>query len=379
MHVPLSSVVPVYKQQNEKPALPTGTTIPPDGWSLEYPEGGDSGASTDVSNIIIDADNEGDVTQDGAFYKLAGKGDNSTASCKIQFDALSAGETLVLDITAYSEEGYDRLIVGKINVQDVNKADSNTFEAAVSGNGVSSTVVITAPSAGRHFVKIVYTKDSSGDANGDYGLFRIAYNTSKTIPLWVSFGSVIDGVVQSWSDPARISGTDGRPGIDGKPGVDGTDYEWVFTRTTSEAAPDTPTSQDEDDYIPDGWTDDAEGPDNTHPFEWTCKRIKINGHWGDFSAPSLWAKYSFNGEDGVDGEGVEYIFTRTETDNPDAIPSVPTNAEYDNPPAPWTDDPMGVDDIYQYEWVSKRIKVNGEWSAFFCTKKNSKIFLFPWL
>lgn len=364
MHVPLSSVVPVYKQQNEKPALPTGTTIPPDGWSLEYPEGGDSGASTDVTDIIIDADNEGDVAQDGAFYKLAGKGDNSTASCKIQFDALSAGETLVLDITAYSEEGYDRLIVGKINVQDVNKADSNTFEADVSGNGVSSTVVITAPSAGRHFVKVVYTKDSSGDANGDYGLFRIAYNTSKTIPLWVSFGSVIDGVVQSWSDPARISGTDGRPGIDGKPGVDGTDYEWVFTRTTSETAPDTPTSQDEDDYIPDGWTDDAEGPDNTHPFEWTCKRIKVNGHWGDFSAPSLWAKYSFNGEDGVDGEGVEYIFTRTETDDPDAIPSVPTNAEYDNPPAPWTDDPMGVDDIYQYEWVSKRIKVNGEWSAF---------------
>lgn len=364
MHVPLSSVVPIYKQQNEKPALPTGSTVPPDGWSLEYPEGGDSGASTDVTNIIIDADNEGDVTQDGVFYKLAGKGNNSTVSCKIQFDAISPGATLVLDITAYSEKGYDKLAVGKINVQNVNTADSDTYEAEVSGNGVSTTVVITAPSAGRHFVKVVYTKDSSGDANGDYGLFRIAYNTSKTIPLWVSFGSVIDGVVQSWSDPARISGTDGRPGIDGKPGVDGTDYEWVFTRTTSEAAPDTPTSQDEDDYLPDGWTDDAEGPDNTHPFEWTCKRSKVNGHWGDFSTPSLWAKYSFNGEDGIDGEGVEYIFTRTKTDDPSDIPDVPRVAEYDNPPAPWTDDPMGVDDIYQYEWVSKRIKVNGEWSAF---------------
>ena len=370
MQVPLSSVVPVYKQQNEKPALPTGTTIPPDGWSLEYPEGGDSGASTNVSNIVIDADNEGNVTRDGAFYKLAGQGDGSTVSCKIQFDALSAGETLVLDITAYSEKNYDKLVVGKINVQDVNKADSDTYEAEVSGNGVSTTVVITAPTAGRHFVNVVYSKDSSNDANGDYGLFRIVYNTAKTIPLWVSFGSVIDGIVESWSDPVRISGTDGRPGIDGidgidgKPGEDGTDYEWVFTRTASETAPDTPTSQDEDDYIPDGWTDDAEGPDNTYPFEWTCKRIKVNGHWGDFSAPSLWAKYSFNGEDGVDGEGVEYIFTRTETDDPDAIPSVPTNAEYDNPPAPWTDDPVGVDSEYQYEWVSKRIKVNGEWSAF---------------
>lgn len=364
MQVPLSSVVPVYKQQNEKPALPTGSTVPPDGWSLEYPEGGDSGASTDVTNIIIDADNEGDVTQDGVFYKLAGKGNNSTVSCKIQFDALSAGATLVLDITAYSEEGHDKLAVGKINVQNVNTADSDTYEAEVSGNGVSTTVVVTAPSAGRHFVNVVYSKDSSGDANGDYGLFRIAYNTSKTIPLWVSFGSVIDGVVQSWSDPARISGADGRPGTDGRPGVDGTDYEWIFTRTTSETAPATPTSQDEDDYLPDGWTDDAEGPDNTHPFEWTCKRSKVNGHWGDFSTPSLWAKYSFNGEDGIDGEGVEYIFTRTKTDDPSDIPDVPRVAEYDNPPAPWTDDPMGVDDIYQYEWVSKRIKVNGEWSAF---------------
>lgn len=364
MQVPLSSVVPVYKQQNEKPALPTGSTVPPDGWSLEYPEGGDSGASTDVTNIIIDADNEGDVTQDGVFYKLAGKGNNSTVSCKIQFDALSAGATLVLDITAYSEEGHDKLAVGKINVQNVNTADSDTYEAEVSGNGVSTTVVVTAPSAGRHFVNVVYSKDSSGDANSDYGLFRIAYNTSKTIPLWVSFGSVIDGVVQSWSDPARISGADGRPGTDGRPGVDGTDYEWIFTRTTSETAPATPTSQDEDDYLPDGWTDDAEGPDNTHPFEWTCKRSKVNGHWGDFSTPSLWAKYSFNGEDGIDGEGVEYIFTRTKTDDPSDIPDVPRVAEYDNPPAPWTDDPMGVDDIYQYEWVSKRIKVNGEWSAF---------------
>lgn len=364
MQVPLSSVVPVYKQQNEKPALPTGSTVPPDGWSLEYPEGGDSGASTDVTNIIIDADNEGDVTQDGVFYKLAGKGNNSTVSCKIQFDALSAGATLVLDITAYSEEGYDKLAVGKINVQNVNTADSDTYEAEVSGNGVSTTVVVTAPSAGRHFINVVYSKDSSGDANGDYGLFRIAYNTSKTIPLWVSFGSVIDGVVQSWSDPARISGADGRPGTDGRPGVDGTDYEWIFTRTTSETAPATPASQDEDDYLPDGWTDDAEGPDNTHPFEWTCKRSKVNGHWGDFSTPSLWAKYSFNGEDGIDGEGVEYIFTRTKTDDPSDIPDVPRVAEYDNPPAPWTDDPMGVDDIYQYEWVSKRIKVNGEWSAF---------------
>lgn len=329
MHVPLSSVVPVYKQQNEKPALPTGTTIPPDGWSLEYPEGGDSGASTDVTDIIIDADNEGDVAQDGAFYKLAGKGDNSTASCKIQFDALSAGETLVLDITAYSEEGYDRLIVGKINVQDVNKADSNTFEADVSGNGVSSTVVITAPSAGRHFVKVVYTKDSSGDANGDYGLFRIAYNTSKTIPLWVSFGSVIDGVVQSWSDPARISGTDGRPGSDGKPGEDGKPGDWTsYVFKESSEKPGAPISTKP---IPDGWVDAPTGSGI-----WWMSKATINGSTGQASALTWSDPIKVTGEDGQPGPYIDFKYASSSDDS--IGPDIESNVRnpdgwYDNPPA----------------------------------------------
>lgn len=323
MQVPLSSVVPVYKQQNEKPALPTGSTVPPDGWSLEYPEGGDSGASTDVTNIIIDADNEGDVTQDGVFYKLAGKGNNSTVSCKIQFDALSAGATLVLDITAYSEEGYDKLAVGKINVQNVNTADSDTYEAEVSGNGVSTTVVVTAPSAGRHFVNVVYSKDSSGDANGDYGLFRIAYNTSKTIPLWVSFGSVIDGVVQSWSDPARISGADGRPGTDGRPG-DWTSY--VFKKSIDK--PGTPISTKP---IPDGW-EDAPSGDGI----WWMSKATINGSTGQASALTWSDPIKVTGEDGQPGPYTDFKYASSSDDS--IGPDIESNVRepdgwYDNPPA----------------------------------------------
>lgn len=323
MQVPLSSVVPVYKQQNEKPALPTGSTVPPDGWSLEYPEGGDSGASTDVTNIIIDADNEGDVTQDGVFYKLAGKGNNSTVSCKIQFDALSAGATLVLDITAYSEEGYDKLAVGKINVQNVNTADSDTYEAEVSGNGVSTTVVVTAPSAGRHFVNVVYSKDSSGDANGDYGLFRIAYNTSKTIPLWVSFGSVIDGVVQSWSDPARISGADGRPGTDGRPG-DWTSY--VFKKSIDK--PGAPISTKP---IPDGW-EDAPSGDGI----WWMSKATINGSTGQASALTWSDPIKVTGEDGQLGPYIDFKYASSSDDS--IGPDIESNVRepdgwYDNPPA----------------------------------------------
>lgn len=323
MHVPLSSVVPIYKQQNEKPALPTGSTVPPDGWSLEYPEGGDSGASTDVTNIIIDADNEGDVTQDGVFYKLAGKGNNSTVSCKIQFDAISPGATLVLDITAYSEKGYDKLAVGKINVQNVNTADSDTYEAEVSGNGVSTTVVVTAPSAGRHFVNVVYSKDSSGDANGDYGLFRIAYNTSKTIPLWVSFGSVIDGVVQSWSDPARISGADGRPGTDGRPG-DWTSY--VFKKSIDK--PGAPISTKP---IPDGW-EDAPSGDGI----WWMSKATINGSTGQASALTWSDPIKVTGEDGQLGPYIDFKYASSSDDS--IGPDIESNVRepdgwYDNPPA----------------------------------------------
>lgn len=174
----------------------------------------------------------------------------------------------------------------------------------------------------------------------------------------------------------RVKGNDGMWGkftspalwakfsFDGAPGVDGTDVEWIFKRTSSNTAPNTPSGSDEDGYVPSGWTNNPTGPNSERPYEWTCVRYKTGGHWSGYSAASLWAKWSFDGADGVDGEGVEYIFTRTKTEDSGTVPEVPAAAEYDNPPAPWTDDPTGVDATYRYEWVSKRNKVEGVWGAF---------------
>lgn len=75
---------------------------------------------------------------------------------------------------------------------------------------------------------------------------------------------------------------------------------------------------------------------------------------------------------GKDGKGIEYIFKRTTDSTP---PSNPTpsdwsmNAEYlrtdkEYIPNGWTDDPTGVDAVNLYEWVSKRVSVNGHWGAF---------------
>lgn len=75
---------------------------------------------------------------------------------------------------------------------------------------------------------------------------------------------------------------------------------------------------------------------------------------------------------GKDGKGIEYIFKRT-TDSTSPGNPTPndwaTNAEYQRTdkeyiPNGWTDDPTGVDAVNLYEWVSKRVSVNGHWGAF---------------
>lgn len=79
-------------------------------------------------------------------------------------------------------------------------------------------------------------------------------------------------------------------------GMDGDDHEFIFTRNTTGIAPATPLSTQDDDYVPEGWTDNAQGVTSDIPFEFVSMREKKNGVWLDFSPPSLWAKW---GEDGL--------------------------------------------------------------------------------
>lgn len=75
---------------------------------------------------------------------------------------------------------------------------------------------------------------------------------------------------------------------------------------------------------------------------------------------------------GKDGNGIEYIFKRTTNSTSPGNPTPSdwrTNAEYlrtdkEYIPSGWTDDPTGVDAVNLYEWVSKRVSVNGHWGAF---------------
>lgn len=73
-------------------------------------------------------------------------------------------------------------------------------------------------------------------------------------------------------------------------GADGTDIEFIYLRNTG-STPSKPTSENTDDYVPSGWTDEPSGVSADYPFEWVSIRHKTNGEWGAFSAPTLWSNY----------------------------------------------------------------------------------------
>ena len=160
--------------------------------------------------------------------------------------------------------------------------------------------------------------------------------------------------VQAWTTPVRLTGEDG------KDGADGTSIEFIYKLTvTSLTKPEKPDNNpNQTDYVPEGWTDQPSGISESYQCEWVCSRtIEDSGLWSDWQGPTIWSKWGVNGKD---GDGREYIFQRTK------LPAPPHNITDNNPDVdeyipssypgeePWTDDPSGVSQTYQYEWVSQR-------------------------
>ncbi len=87
---------------------------------------------------------------------------------------------------------------------------------------------------------------------------------------------------------------------DGTDGKDGKGYEWIYTRTNIiDLTPDRPDSKQQDDYVPEGWTDDFLGVDSDHQVEWACKRVKRDGVWSEFSDPAPVHRWSKDGENAI--------------------------------------------------------------------------------
>lgn len=126
---------------------------------------------------------------------------------------------------------------------------------------------------------------------------------------WVcSHNLQTDGSWSEWSDPTIWS----KWGVNGK---DGVGVEYIYQRTKLPASPQeiTDNNPDQDEYIPQSapgeqpWTDDPKGVSEEFKYEWVSKRkYKGDTHkWGNFSSPSLWAKW------GDDGQHLRVMYTKT--------------------------------------------------------------------
>ena len=134
--------------------------------------------------------------------------------------------------------------------------------------------------------------------------------------------------------------------------MDGDGYEYIFTRTADvDRVPQTPSSIQQNDYIPTisnggskdyNWSDDPKGVNEDYKAEWTCKRVRTDGVWSNFSTPALWSNW---GEQGLSGGHYQYRWKVSATK-----PAIPT----DTAASGWTTDSEIVPPEGQYVWQIQR-------------------------
>lgn len=238
--------------------------------------------------------------------------------------------------------------------------------------------------------------------------------------LWMCTALVelsTEGIFQkivSIFDPIQVSGVNGTPGED----LENREYIYKSFQTEQNfengaGGQDNPVNWtnlsgfNTDDYTGPAykrWNDTPEGISREYPYEyWSIRKRGSNGNWEAFSTPVI---HSHWGHDGMDGDGVEYVFARTSIDVPPVVvatnedqsadeyyPIVQIPAQYMTEGATisgttesglainqarCTDDPMGVTISLRYEWVLKRKKVlneltgNKEWQKYQAGTQMSK-------
>lgn len=189
------------------------------------------------------------------------------------------------------------------------------------------------------------------------------------------------------SDGTSSNDWDGPIDLTAYPGKDGNGVEFIFTLCEDKDEYDalsTPVAQhndNRDDDYPAHWTDHPQGIgeysasddiETFHTFsgneevlfriEAASIRTSRNGVWSAYCKPIIWSKW---GEDGIDGDGLEYIFFLagendvTESSGVYSLKSThnPNNNwayEYQAPNSGWDDDPQTPSLNNPYVFVSKR-------------------------
>lgn len=256
----------------------------------------------------------------------------------------------------------------KVDDPDVQWGDPNRFRgASVAGKDGQYTVFCYTNSSIKP-PKPTSSQIPPADDNYTWYMYP-PKRESKEVFTWMIQATVYpDKSLSGWTDPIRLTGETGEDGSDG------TKLEFIYQVTSVNEAPDKPDTSQQDDYIPFGWSDSPQGVSKEKMYEWVSQREKKaakigEGVWGEFTQPVLWSKW---GEKGMDGDGYEYIFTRTaDVDRVPKTPSsiqqndyIPTISNGGSKDYNWSDDPKGVNEDYKAEWTCKRVRTDGVWSNF---------------
>lgn len=162
-------------------------------------------------------------------------------------------------------------------------------------------------------------------------------------------------------------------GENGSDGEDGSLYEYIYRRQNqNQVLPIKPDNEQQDNYIPSGWNNHPEGIDQYNRYEYLCYRTKdkSTNQWVNWFGPYLWSAY---GENGSDGDGVEYIYyvgltkptgNLQDPSKWDTSVSGFQNNEYILENSGWTDNPTDLTEQGQKQYVSVRKKHDNVWGAY---------------
>lgn len=221
-------VVMAYKNATSQPSKPTVEDLSQlsDGWSRTPQKGGsyikvdnisygsfDNGVSSSVDST---SKSWTDVTEDGNSWKKSPSGLSDRfgwAIMKVSFSTNVDNLDIKVIIKAYSEANFDFIQVHALDTEITGSSDLQKKGVAyISGNGIGTSYSYHIATAGQHFFYVSYCKDSSGKANGDYGLFRFDLSDNLvTLPstVWMSQATLKDEkAVLPWSEPVKITGED---------------------------------------------------------------------------------------------------------------------------------------------------------------------------
>lgn len=332
----------------------------------------------------------------------------SIASGNIDTSKFVTKEQLAAELTKYAEINKLKRIRVKGNVHSLYGNGTEIIDIPTGGGGndgkdggyykqyfknnTSETVAPEKPTDGSTpSAESGWTENAVNRKSGEY---------TWMIQVFVSG----DGLYGHYMTPICITGSKGDQGPQGPQGpagssgtgADTNDRDFRYYRTEKGNSIENIQKPDGDNYY--DWTDNPQGvgyvrnDNGTVTFydnEWVCVRIKTDGVWGEWIGPVLWSHY---GENGTDGDGVEYIFTKTSTGTPISDPQTwYTNEqskengkddsgscswedsgesyyntkyfnqdEYIKKNSGWFDDPSNIEDQHPGDkiWVSVRKKRN---------------------